>query len=249
MTDTEQRAKPHFQTSFYGVVSLLIFVIVIGGFSTTYFIPIADGAFEHKNPYIHIHALIGTLWLLAYIVQTHLVAAGNRALHMKLGKAGALVALLFVVTGILTFVAMTKIGIASDNEFQRYSAEILGVAPVTDLTLFTLLVGTALARRKPPQVHKRLIYLASCLFVTPGMFRVMQWWVGDIPTPENGGLMIPLVFTAFIVAGPIYDKVTTGKVDRTYWWALPVWALVFFGVPISIATGFWAPVANWIAGF
>lgn len=249
MTDAVKRAKPRFQTSFYGIISLLTFVVVIGGFSTTYFIPISDGVFEHKNPYIHIHALVGTLWLLAYIVQTHLVAAGNRALHMALGKAGALVALLFVVTGVLTFVAMTKIGIASADEFQRYNAEILGVAPVIDLTLFTLLVGAALRLRKQPQAHKRFIYIASCLFVTPGMFRVMKWWIGDIPSPENGGLMIPLTFTAFIVAGPIYDKYTTGKVDRTYWWALPVWALVFFGVPVSIATGFWAPVAQWVGGF
>jgi len=90
--------------------------------------------------------------------------------------------------------------------------------------------------------------LASCLFVTPAMFRVMQWWVGGQPTPENGGMMIPLVFTAFIVVGPIYDKIKTGTVDRTYWWALPVWAFVFFTVPVSMATGFWKPVAHWVAG-
>jgi len=248
MTNRGAGAKSGFQASFYGVAAILIFLVAIGGFSTTYFIPIADGAFAHSNPYIHVHAIIATLWLVLFIVQTHLVAGGNRKLHMTLGKAGAVIAFLFVVTGFLTFVAMTKFGVAAANEQQRFNAEIIGVAPVVDLVSFTLLAGFGLAKRKQPDVHKRLMYLASCLFVTPGMFRVMQWWVGGQPTPENGGMMIPLVFTAFVVAGPIYDKIKTGKINRTYWWALPVWALVFFTVPISIATGFWAPVAHWIAG-
>jgi len=248
MAVTTERAKPRFQTSFYGVASILIFLVAIGGFSTTYFIPIADGVFEHSNPYIHIHAIIATLWLVLFIVQTHLVAGGNRMLHMTLGKAGAVMALLFVVTGFLTFVAMTKTGIAAVNEQHRFNAEVLGIAPVVDLVSFTLLVGFGLAKRKQPHVHKRLMYMASCLFITPGMFRVMQWWVGGQPTPENGGLMIPLTFTAFIIVGPIYDKIKTGKIDRTYWWALLVWAFVFFTVPVSIATGFWTPVAHWIAG-
>lgn len=247
MTTTSMTKKPIIQTSFYGITAILIFLIAMGGFSSTYFIPIADGNFQHGNPYIHIHAIVATLWLLLFLVQTHLVAGGNRMLHMTLGKAGAVIALLFIATGFMTFWTMIKIGVASTEEFRRFGAEVLGVAPVVDLLSFTLLVGFGLTKRKQPQVHKRLMYMASCLFITPGMFRVVQWWVGGQPTPENGGLLIPLTFTAFIVAGPIYDKIKTGKVDRTYWWALPVWVFVFFIIPISIVTGFWVPVAHWIA--
>jgi len=60
MTNSDMRAKPCFQTSFYGITAILIFLVAIGGFSTTYFIPIADGAFTHSNPYIHIHATVAT---------------------------------------------------------------------------------------------------------------------------------------------------------------------------------------------
>lgn len=249
MADTTKGfSGARWQTSFYGIVSILIFTLAMAGFSTTYFNPIADGSFTHHNPYIHIHATVGTLWFLLYIVQTHLVANGNRALHMKLGKAGALLALAFIISGILTFHSMTAYGVGSENAARRFNAEVVGVAPFTDLISFSLLIGFALAKRHKPNVHKRLIYLATCLFVGPAAFRVVQWLVDGQPSPENGGLFIPLLITLFFAAGPLYDKLSTGQIDRTYWVALPVWLVNFLGVPISIATGFWTPVAHWIAG-
>lgn len=248
MTDTSKSVSSgRFRTSFYGIISIVIFALAMTGFSSTYFTPMARGDFTHHNPYIHIHAAIGTLWLLTYIVQTHLVANGNFNLHIRLGKAGALLALVFVITGVLTFHFMVVHGIHSENEAHRFNAEVIGFAPFSDLISFSLLIGFALAKRRKPNVHKRLIYLASCLFVGPSAFRLVGWIIGAPPTPENGGLAIPVIVTLFFAAGPLYDKLSTGKVDRTYWWALPVWLIAFAGIPLSIATGFWTPIAQWIA--
>ncbi len=245
MEQSLQREQFGLGTSFYGIISVCILGLAIVGFSYSYFSPLVSGSFAHTNPFIHYHAAVATMWLVIYVIQTHLIANQFRQLHMKLGILGVGVAIAFVTTGVATMVHAAQYAVQSGNPELLAIQEVLQIAPTTDLTAFSLFVGFALYYRKRAQNHKRLMYLASCVFVPPSMFRFVQWWT-DGPPQGAEAMWVPAIATLFIIAGPIYDKVTEGKVHKIYWAALPYWVLMFFGIPVSQATGFWAPVVHWI---
>ena len=62
-------------------------VIAFGGFSPTYWAPMAAGTF-HGPPIIHIHGLLMFTWTCFFFVQTALVASGHTMQHRSWGLAG-----------------------------------------------------------------------------------------------------------------------------------------------------------------
>ena len=85
-----------------------------------------------------------------FLLQTTLVATGRTYLHRRMGIAGALLAALVVILGVVTAVARIKGG----------AAPIPGVPPLAflaiplfDMLVFGILVGAALWRR--PADHSR----------------------------------------------------------------------------------------------
>src|SRR5262245_35357113 len=51
------------------------------------------------QPLVHLHGAVFSAWMFLLIVQTSLIATGRSALHRKLGIAGAVLAVLLLVTG------------------------------------------------------------------------------------------------------------------------------------------------------
>jgi len=248
MTDmAEARPRAAFRTSFYGVMGILILLTGLAGFAGTYFVPMAQGDFSHPNPVIHLHTAVAVMWLVIFIAQAHLVANRHVGLHRRLGMAGAGVAVLFVLTAIPTTYYMITTGLAGDDPARRFFAEVVSIAPITDLLFFVPLVAFAVARRKQPQVHKRMMLIATCFFVGPGTFRLVAAAFGSIEPPI--GFIIDLTIAAFFLAGPVYDKLTMGRVHKTYWLVVPALLVVLVRMPFAAESGLWLPVVEAIARF
>ena len=79
---------------------MLILIAVFVGFAHTYYLA---GLFRAPLPnlLVHVHGAVFTLWILLFITQTSLVAAGRVDLHRRLGILGVVVACLLVVLGVL----------------------------------------------------------------------------------------------------------------------------------------------------
>ena len=83
----------------------------------------------------------------------------------------------------------------------------LGV-PLSGTILFGVLVAVALAKRRNPETHRRLMLLATITLLNPALGRL----VGSYLTVGlTGFLVLIFVFTdAFVVAAALYDREAVG---------------------------------------
>ena len=221
---------------FYVGVAIAVLITVFLGFSRSYFLKAYFGTPE-LSFYVHIHGLVFTSWVLLFLAQTSLVAAGRTDLHRKLGVGGAVLAALLLIVGTITAVLRVQGGRPSP---------IPGVPPLSfmavplfDMVVFAILIGVGLARRNQPDTHKRLMTLATIALMSAPIAR--------IPGVLQAG---PLGFFGltdlFIVAMMVYDFATTRKVHpATIWGGLVIVVSQPLRLMIS-GTPAWLAFAGWL---
>jgi hypothetical protein len=135
----------------------------------------ALGASEQPRPWIiHLHAAVFTGWMALLLAQVLLVRRRQLPLHRRLGQAG----IYYGVVVFLLGVAVTAVAPAShvlNGEWTLDQAAGFVIYPAGDMLLFGTLFGAAVAYRKRPETHKRLILLATVAL----MFAPVARWVGE----------------------------------------------------------------------
>jgi hypothetical protein len=109
---------------------------------------------------------------------------------------------------------------------------------VVDLLFFSIFVGAAVRYRRRPEVHKRLMILATISILPAG---VSRW-----PIAVRHGAVIPSVVLLFIAAAAAFDLWTRRRVHPTTAWgglAYVVSVPVRFAVAHTVA---WHQVATWL---
>jgi hypothetical protein len=192
----------------FGIFGLL----VIGfGFGRTYGAPMARGEFSAPW-YVHLHGASALAWVLLFIGQATLVRGSNTPAHRRLGKAALPLAVLVWVSGIATAAWAAK----RDLPEQGALATSALSGTVTGLSLFVILVMAAVATRKRPDWHKRLITLATIQVLWPAFFRLRHWFPA-IPNPEIWFALV-LAYSPILFA-VLRDGSRCGKIH-------PVWLFV-----------------------
>jgi phosphoglycerol transferase MdoB-like AlkP superfamily enzyme len=153
----------------YVPVALLVTFIALTGFWRTYFGPLLKTGSVDVAPVIHIHAVVVVGWLALVAAQGVLAATGRTALHVKVGKVGMWYGLLVIVLGLL----------AAFNGFASriHSGKVLAAqrflwGPLTDLVTFAVFFGAAWAYRRKPEIHKRLIVVATTTLLIAAVGRL-----------------------------------------------------------------------------
>ena len=198
-------------TSFYLGMALAGLIVAATGFSTTYVLPIARSSFSAPW-YVHVHGAACLGWLLLVIVQSQHVLAGRTPLHRNLGKAALPLAVTLWAAGIAT----GHWASARDLPSQGAAAKTAFLGTMTGLTLFLIIVGAAIAWRKRPDWHKRMILLATIHVLWPAFFR-LRHLLPDVPRPEIW-LAVVVAYSPILVAA-IRDRRRYGKVH-------PVWLFI-----------------------
>ena len=84
------------ERKFYSRMALFLVALVFLGFAPSFYLRGIVPSYPRPNPTLPptvlLHGGIFTLWMLAVVAQTQLVAAGRRDVHMKLGAATVLLA-------------------------------------------------------------------------------------------------------------------------------------------------------------
>src|SRR5690349_14323419 len=78
--------------------ALVLLVLTLAGFAKTYYLR----EFFETTPlstFLHVHGIVMTAWLVLFLVQASLIAAGRRTWHRRLGVVGIGVAGLVVLLG------------------------------------------------------------------------------------------------------------------------------------------------------
>src|SRR5688572_24788511 len=93
------------RSTFYPWIAVALSLVVILGFSRTYYFRFLSDL-PPMTLLVHAHGLLFTAWLALFIAQTRLIAAHRVDLHMKLGIAGVVLALILTVVSLWTVVVM-----------------------------------------------------------------------------------------------------------------------------------------------
>lgn len=233
LASTEPRTRPWI----YLGLALSMSVTVYWGFAYTYFTPVLAGAYPQVPPAIHVHGWSFFLWFLLLPFQALLIAKGRWRMHIMLGSASTALAAVMVFTGVLVASVRIQQGLSATEPDQlTIFWKGFGQLIIYNMILFVAFYTTAIARRDQPDVHKRMIVLASASVLPAAIFRVIVGLAGYnwVATP---GWVMPAAFflpAVFIVIGMFNDRVAQGSVHRAYLVGLPI-LLVVHGLGLALA--------------
>lgn len=198
-------------TPFYFGFGLIGLAVVALGFGVTYALPMARRTFSAPW-FVHLHGAAALTWVLMFIAQARLVRTRRTPLHRRLGQVALPLALLVWMSGIATaHWAATR-----DLPAQGSGATSSFGGTVTGLSLYLLLVVAAVAMRRKPDWHKRLVMLATIQVLWPAWFR-LRHLLPMVPDPDVWFAFV-CAYSPILVAA-VRDLLRSGKVH-------PVWLYV-----------------------
>jgi hypothetical protein len=188
------------------------------------------------SPLLLVHGLIGTLWIALFVTQSFLVLRQRTDIHRRLGIAGAVVASLLVIVGVLTAIDALRRNVEPfglDARLWFLSVPLIGTL------MFGALVAVALLRRRRPETHKRLMLLATVTLLNPAFGRLVGRY---LPIGLSGFLVLIFALTdLFVIAAVIHDVRTRRQVHPAFVWGglvvllLQPLMLVLGGTPPGLA--------------
>lgn len=225
---------------FYTGISIAILATVLVGFARSFFLrPLFPDWPSPAERVFYVHGAVFTAWIVLLVTQASFVATGRTDIHRRTGGFGAGLAALMVVLGVYAaLIAARRPGGFIDVPVPPL--QFLAV-PFFDVVLFGGLVALAIAKRGEPQMHKRLMLLATINLTTAAIAR----W------PVVSALGPPAVFGTtdlFIAALAAWDVRTRGRLHpATLWGGLAILVSQPLRLLVSGTEG-WLAFARWATG-
>lgn len=230
---------------FYCRMAIFLVIIVLLGFGPSFYLRGIVPEYPRPNPTLPpaviAHGLFFTLWMALFVTQTQLVSAGRRDLHMRLGVATVVLAVLLVPVMYMTAVW----GVARESHPPFIDGLNWTVIPLAVIPAFAYLVYEAWRRRLQAQWHKRLMLGATILVVFgPGFSRI------PLAPPTFWNFTIQLFAGLILLYAPVFiwDRRTIGKVHTATWHGFIACALAAAVPLVLMGTGSWAPIAKHLPG-
>ena len=213
----QARVRVRADNWFYVWMAAAFVAVAFGGFVPTYWAKLAAGSFA-GNPIMHIHGLLFSGWALLYLTQTWLVATGRTPAHRSLGLLGIALVSAMACTVLLAVINEIKV---ADLIGRRDAALQFVVVPLGALPLVLGFFTLAIAWRRRPALHKRLMVLTTI----PMMHAAIARWFGVALAPPGAVGPPPLIMAVppglvallFLLPAMLHDRRTLGHVSRVYW--------------------------------
>jgi hypothetical protein len=193
---------------FYFAMSLLIAVIVVTGFSRT----VNQNLFHPAIPrpfLLWIHGAAFSGWVAFYILQSALVRTHNVNLHRSLGWFGAGLGALMVPLGFTIAIIMGRF----DSRQLHLSDPTFLSIPFYDMIAFGTLLSLAIYWRKKPDLHRPLLFIATCCLL-------------DAPFGRSDYIFYHYLFypclDLVMLLGVVRDLMINRRVAAVYRYALPI---------------------------
>lgn len=155
---------------------------------------------------VQAHGLVMFTWVGLFLTQVAFIMWHRPLWHRRLGVIGMAVAVLVVALGVPTAIVACRLG--GDHLPRGVTPTRFLAVALTDLAAFALLAGSALALRRRPDYHKRLMLLANMPALIAALARLVGFLhLGMGPTPLRNLLLL-----AFIVT----DTVRTRRLHPAY---------------------------------
>ena len=206
---------------------------VFVGFSRSYYLKGVYGT-PALPALFHVHGALFTAWMVFLLVQTGLIATRRTPVHRRLGVAGGVLALAMTIAAMTMTMDLARHSLAAPTDIGL----AFTIVPFFTVIVFPVLVGFALVYRRQPEVHKRLMLIATLELVTAGVARI----------PGAGSMPLFFVLTDVgLLAILAYDVVTRGRPHAaTVWGGLFLIATQFIRTTAG-ATAAWIAFARLLA--
>jgi hypothetical protein len=192
---------------FYFGMSLLVAAVVVFGFSHT-----VDENLIHAVParpwMLWVHGILFSGWVAFFILQSTLVRTRNVKVHRTLGWFGAGIGALITIVGISTAIVMDRFHVAESHDA---AAKVFFAIQLQDMVAFTTAFWLAVYWRKKPDIHRRLILIATSVLTAAAFARFPHMGVASAYAGVDG----------LIFLGVLRDLIVDRKVHRVYRYALP----------------------------
>ena len=233
------------ERKFYTRMALFLVLIVLLGFGPSFYLRGIVPAYPRPNPtlppFVILHGSIFTLWMALIVTQTQLIAARKHEIHMRLGKAGMLLAVLMIP--VMYLAAVWEVARANQAPFT--DPLTWTIVPLATIIPFAVLVWNGWRKRREIQTHKRLMLSAAILVV-------MGPAVGRLPIapPTVIGFTVQMLIS-FLLFVPLilWDRKTVGHVHPATKFGIGMAALwLVFPLSVFWLDLPWASVAAHLPG-
>lgn len=222
----------------YLLAAILFPLLVLIGYSKTYYFKTFFDSVPLANSLVHFHALVMSAWVVYFTAQVALIRTKNIKLHITMGFVGIALAALVILVGMAT---------AYDSHLVRKVAP-LGVEaykffliPAVDMLMFIIFFGGAIYYRKRPAEHKSLMLMTAINFSGAAIAR--------IPVVPEEFILLWAFGTPMLIALTCLGWHTWKHRKLNKVFALAVF-LFIFSVPFRIffaETEIWLRITGWLA--
>jgi hypothetical protein len=221
---------------FYLFMSLLIAAVVVYGFSHT-----IDRGLIHAVPVrpmlLSVHAAVFSGWVVFLIVQSALVQLRQVSLHRFLGWFGVVLGAMIPVLGASTAITMARFKVHYFHSTDEASGLMFSIF---DMMAFTIPFALAIYWRRKPELHRRLVLIASAALTSAAFARFP-------PAVLPAGWFYPAV-DGLVLLGAVRDLVVNGRIHRVYLYALPAFCVGQAIVMYTADWPYWLRIGNAILG-
>jgi uncharacterized membrane protein YozB (DUF420 family) len=231
---------------FFSGMAIIAALTVFGGFAPTYYLKGLYGT-PTLSTVRHLHGITFTLWMVLLLVQTTLISAGRTAWHRRLGVAGIGLAAGMLIIGTAVAISAARHPPAHGVAPGLPPPLVFLLIPLSDLAAFAILAGSGLYYRRKPDVHKRLMLLATIAILPAALGRmVFPGGVLDFLGLPVGPLTLTGLTALFVGGCLLYDCLAHGRVYAATLWG-GSFLLVLQVLRLFVAgTAAWLTVAAWL---
>ncbi|MCA1653346.1 MAG: hypothetical protein ABR588_01425 [Sphingomicrobium sp.] len=230
------------ERKFYSRYALALTALVFLGFAPSFYL---HNLFSYPRPNptltatVIAHGTLLTLWMLAFVAQTQLVAAGRRDLHIRLGQASFAMAL-----AILPLMYLVSVWEVARNNAPPFTDPLnWSVVPLATIPVYAIMLWIGWSRRRQAPVHKRAMLGAALMLMHPA--------IGRLPLGPPLLAVFALTGTlsvATFVPLLLWDRRTLGRVHPVSLLGISLAGLSLAVQLAFLATGAWAPIARHLPG-
>jgi len=228
--------------SFFLVVALCAAVVAFVGFAPTFYLRGFATSAPPLSTLLVAHGFASTAWIALLIAQTLLIRNARMSTHRTIGLFGALLAAVMVALGVSVAVQAAAQGTLG-LRFHQQPFEFL-IVPLGQILIFGALVAVAIALRRRPAVHKRLMVIATLNLIAPAAARAADN-LFHVANPKSALVVLGIGVVACIA----YDIRTRGRVHPVFGLVGP---MTLLSLPLRLAfshTAAWHSTAEWLTGF
>lgn len=213
--------------------------IAFAGFARSYYLkPLFHGP---ALPFlIHLHGLIMTAWVALLFVQVRLVASRRVDLHRRLGLIAVWLTPIMILVAIDASIIMARrdyrLAHESTGPLSFLALQLIGL-----LVPFAIFISLAVVFRRRPDLHGRLMILATLRLLPPATTRLPLRFI------QNGGVPVLVGIDAIVVlACLVIDTARNRRVNPVFLWGGLLLVGADLGTIAFSTTTSWLRFAKWL---